>query len=418
MPAFLVGAGRRDARPGRAGPATSSCRFGISFYHVHADRFFWLTGYRRQGRRVRSAPLRAVRYPSFPHLIAGPDHPSHREMMPQFARTAGRYAESAAVGRPQPSFVIGLFKKVVVADGYRARRRWAVQRRRRAGLSARLRRSLGPALSPMPSRSISTSLGIPTWRSALPRCSASVYRSISLRPTRPTSIIDFWQPLGTSRSLGSLRDYLYIPLGGKPGEARRGATRNLLVTMLLGGLWARRRLGPFVLWGGAAWGRSSPSIILWRTVGEPSTGWSFWAWPARLVTLRLGGSRLGAVPRTQAWRLHGRSGVPMAGLPAAVGVGADSGPPPALRWPRTIRCRFKGAEWGQRPARPLLALVLGPCPTPINGWGRRALGCRAEAIPQRALPSRHPAVLAWRQNAVNRRHPSRIVLSYLRVANR
>ena len=45
-----------------------------------------------------------------------------------------------------------------------------------------------------------------------------------------------------------LRDYLYIPLGGsRAGRAR--TYRNLMITMLLGGLWHGARW-TFVVWGG------------------------------------------------------------------------------------------------------------------------------------------------------------------------
>jgi D-alanyl-lipoteichoic acid acyltransferase DltB (MBOAT superfamily) len=45
-----------------------------------------------------------------------------------------------------------------------------------------------------------------------------------------------------------LRDYLYFPLGGnRKGDARRYA--NLMITMLLGGLW-RGASWNFVAWGG------------------------------------------------------------------------------------------------------------------------------------------------------------------------
>lgn len=62
-------------------------------------------------------------------------------------------------------------------------------------------------------------------------------------PYKATSIIDFWRRWHITLS-SFLRDYLYIPLGGR---VRR--YRNLLLTMLLGGLlhgagWT------FVLWGG------------------------------------------------------------------------------------------------------------------------------------------------------------------------
>ena len=44
-----------------------------------------------------------------------------------------------------------------------------------------------------------------------------------------------------------LRDYLYIPLGGNRGGPRR-TYRNLMLTMLLGGLW-HGAAWTFVIWG-------------------------------------------------------------------------------------------------------------------------------------------------------------------------
>src|SRR5262249_30676289 len=44
-----------------------------------------------------------------------------------------------------------------------------------------------------------------------------------------------------------LRDYLYIPLGGSRGSETK-TRRNLLITMLLGGLW-HGAAWTFVLWG-------------------------------------------------------------------------------------------------------------------------------------------------------------------------
>ena len=63
-------------------------------------------------------------------------------------------------------------------------------------------------------------------------------------PYKATSIIDFWRRWHITLS-SFLRGYLYnIPLGGR---VRR--YRNLLLTMLLGGLWHGAGW-PFVLWGG------------------------------------------------------------------------------------------------------------------------------------------------------------------------
>ncbi|MDQ2659733.1 MAG: MBOAT family protein [Verrucomicrobiota bacterium] len=66
-------------------------------------------------------------------------------------------------------------------------------------------------------------------------------------PYRAESITDFWRRWHISLSTW-LREYLYIPLGGN----RFGLTRtyaNLIVTMLLGGLWHGASWN-FVIWGG------------------------------------------------------------------------------------------------------------------------------------------------------------------------
>ena len=55
-------------------------------------------------------------------------------------------------------------------------------------------------------------------------------------PYKATNIIEFWRRWHMTLSR-FLRDYLYVPLGRQPPRPGRGATLNLLVTMLLGGLW-------------------------------------------------------------------------------------------------------------------------------------------------------------------------------------
>ena len=67
------------------------------------------------------------------------------------------------------------------------------------------------------------------------------------RPYLATSITDFWHRWHMSLSRW-LRDYLYIPLGGN----RRGELntyRNLMLTMLLGGMWHGASWN-FMIWGG------------------------------------------------------------------------------------------------------------------------------------------------------------------------
>lgn len=65
-------------------------------------------------------------------------------------------------------------------------------------------------------------------------------------PYKATNLTDFWRRWHISLS-SWLRDYLYIPMGGN----RRGKLReysNLLVTMLIGGLWHGAHLR-FIIWG-------------------------------------------------------------------------------------------------------------------------------------------------------------------------
>ncbi len=66
------------------------------------------------------------------------------------------------------------------------------------------------------------------------------------RPYRATSVRDFWRRWHMTLSRW-LRDYLYISLGGNRGGARV-RDRNLLITMVLGGLW-HGAAWTFVIWG-------------------------------------------------------------------------------------------------------------------------------------------------------------------------
>ena len=65
-------------------------------------------------------------------------------------------------------------------------------------------------------------------------------------PYKALSIQDFWRRWHMTLSRW-LRDYLYIPLGGSRGT-RADTYRNLLITMVLGGLW-HGAAWTFVIWG-------------------------------------------------------------------------------------------------------------------------------------------------------------------------
>ena len=66
-------------------------------------------------------------------------------------------------------------------------------------------------------------------------------------PYAATGFSDFWRRWHISLS-SWLRDYLYIPLGGNRHGTRRTQV-NLVLTMLLGGLW-HGAAWRFVVWGG------------------------------------------------------------------------------------------------------------------------------------------------------------------------
>ena len=67
------------------------------------------------------------------------------------------------------------------------------------------------------------------------------------RPYFSTDFSDFWRRWHISLS-SWLRDYLYIPMGGGRGSAVN-KSRNLMITMLLGGLWHGASWN-FIVWGG------------------------------------------------------------------------------------------------------------------------------------------------------------------------
>ncbi len=91
-------------------------------------------------------------------------------------------------------------------------------------------------------------------------------------PYLATSVADFWHRWHISLS-SWLRDYLYIPLGGSR-VAPSMIYVNLMVTMVLGGLWHGASWN-FVLWGGMhglalcvhrlwkSWGGAMPAILGW-----------------------------------------------------------------------------------------------------------------------------------------------------------
>jgi len=180
----------------------------------------------------------------FPQLIAGPIV-MQKETIPQFRLPVfkSRLMLNLAVG--STLFAIGLFKKIVLADGI------APYANTVFGLAE-------------------TSHGVPmeaAWIGALAYTfqlyfdfsgycdmALGLARMFGIRlpvnfnsPYKATSISDFWRRWHITLS-HFLRDYLYIPLGGNRNGAMRQQA-NLMITMLLGGLW-HGASWTFVFWGG------------------------------------------------------------------------------------------------------------------------------------------------------------------------
>jgi D-alanyl-lipoteichoic acid acyltransferase DltB (MBOAT superfamily) len=179
----------------------------------------------------------------FPHLIAGPIL-HHKEMMPQFARpdifrfSADRLADGSVM------FILGLFKKVVLADAFGG---YASPAFAAAGAQAlTFFESWGAALS----------YTLQIYFDFSGYCDMAIGLAFMIgvqlpmnfhSPYKARNIADFWRRWHMTLSR-FLRDYLYIPLGGnRKGWARQQT--NLMVTMLLGGLWHGAGW-TFVIWGG------------------------------------------------------------------------------------------------------------------------------------------------------------------------
>lgn len=180
----------------------------------------------------------------FPHLIAGPVL-HHKEMMPQFARatTYRLHWENFALGFTL--FSIGLFKKVVLADGIAPFANALYSAASHGTVLTFLEAWAGALAYTFQlyfdfSGYTDMALGI--------SCLFGVRLPVNFNsPYKAVNIIDFWRRWHMTLSR-FLRDYLYFPLGGnRKGPVRR--YMNLIATMLLGGLWHGAGW-TFVLWGG------------------------------------------------------------------------------------------------------------------------------------------------------------------------
>ena len=180
----------------------------------------------------------------FPKLISGPIV-HHSEIMPQFAdkNVCQFNLENMAVGIT--IFSLGLFKKVVFADNIAAYAS-PVFNTAAAGILPTFLESWVGALAYTLQLYFDFS-GYSDMAIGIARMFGIKLPANFFSPYKATSISDFWRRWHITLS-NFLRDYLYIPLGGnRKGEIRRSL--NLIVTMLLGGIWHGEGW-QFVFWGG------------------------------------------------------------------------------------------------------------------------------------------------------------------------
>lgn len=212
---------------------------GISFYTFQEVAYI-VDVYHRKVEPAKSLVDYALFISLFPHLIAGPiQRPSH--LLPQVQKERTWDAPKAFDGLIL--ILEGLFLKVVIADN--------------CALIANA--IFGGSFGGPNTMTVLLGTYAFAWQiygdfsgySRIARGSAQLlgfHFMVNFRqPYLAESLQDFWRRWHISLSTW-LRDYLYIPLGGN----RLGRVRtyiNLMLTMLLGGLWHGANW-TFVVWGG------------------------------------------------------------------------------------------------------------------------------------------------------------------------
>lgn len=210
---------------------------GISFYTFQAIGYV-IDVYRRELPACRSVVDYALFISFFPHLIAGPIQRAAL-LIPQI--TNRRIITADQVQAAIFLLLWGAFKKLVIADN--------------------MAQIADPLFAhPQDHHGADVLLGALAFTVQI-YCDFSGYSDIARGlskslgfelplnfrlPYYAVSPADFWRRWHASLS-GWLRDYLYIPLGGNRHGPWR-TCRNLMITMVLGGLW-HGAAWSYVLWG-------------------------------------------------------------------------------------------------------------------------------------------------------------------------
>ncbi|WP_088328998.1 MBOAT family O-acyltransferase [Lacimicrobium sp. SS2-24] len=212
---------------------------GISFYTFQTMAYS-LDVYFRRAQPARSFLDFSLFVTFFPQLVAGPIvRPGH--LIPQF--TTPHYARVNQFFWGMALVILGLFQKVVIADGFLAPIAEAVFDAKSAvGFTDAWLGTFAFA-----GQIFSDFAGYSTTAIGVALCLGFSLPTNFRFPYAAIGFSDFWRRWHISLSTW-LRDYLYIPLGGN----RMSNTRtyiNLMLTMLLGGLWHGASWN-FVVWGG------------------------------------------------------------------------------------------------------------------------------------------------------------------------
>ena len=179
----------------------------------------------------------------FPQLIAGPIV-HHGEMLPQFEKKSVYKFNPENISVGLTIFIMGLFKKVVLADGV-AVYASPVFAAADAGDPLTFIQAWGGILAYTLQIYFDFS-GYSDMAIGLARMFGILLPLNFNSPYKATNIIDFWRRWHMTLSR-FLRDYVYIPLGGnRKGRYRRHV--NLMAVMMIGGLWHGAGW-TFVIWG-------------------------------------------------------------------------------------------------------------------------------------------------------------------------
>jgi alginate O-acetyltransferase complex protein AlgI len=285
---------------------------GISFYTFQTISYT-VDVYRRKLEPERSLPTFALFVAYFPQLVAGPiERATH--LLPQLRTPQprpGAEATSSALGL----ILLGLLKKVVIADAVApvVNRGFADA----GGLSATSAWAAAIGFSLQVYGDFSGYTDVARGTSRL----LGIELRVNFRqPYLSRNLTEYWRRWHVSLS-NWLQAYLYVPLGGNRGSRRR-TYRNLMITMVLGGLW-HGAAWTFVVWG-AVHGvilvveRSLgvqpddrdllPAARQWPAVAAAFTLWTLTLVPFRSDSLAMAGRMLGSmftgpvgVPSPQAW---------------------------------------------------------------------------------------------------------------------